>query len=374
MKRIHSIDMIRGLCLFIMVLYHSVDWWIVVPDRWIIALLVPILGPLFFTGFLFVSGFSAITVYRSGVNKAKTSSSVTITQIKSVYIMRALLLLVTALIYNTVIALAIHNFTWIWAWNVLQTISISLLLAWPLLRTSMYFRTGLGIGLLVLNDLLSPFLLSYRGQFNIYGVLYHILYNPIEQFTILAYFAMFIFGTVVGDFIFDFNIIKDEEERKKKLKGVVLRTLFIVGVLSTIFGITYRFYDFLDRQTISSLFYSLGAILLLFAVLLYLEEFEKIKPKKSYRFFFYYSYYSFSIYIVHDILYPLFYQQLNVIIIWFVCIGILTLFTLLLRFLHKRVGSKASLKAQIGFLSLIILNKIKQSKKLKSDLNFKSNP
>ncbi|MFX0010319.1 MAG: heparan-alpha-glucosaminide N-acetyltransferase domain-containing protein [Candidatus Hermodarchaeota archaeon] len=363
MKRIQSIDMIRGLCLFTMVLYHSVDWWIIVPDRWIIAVLVPILGPLFFTGFLFVSGFSAATVYRKGVNKAATSSNVTIAQIKSVYIMRALLLLVAALLYNTVIAIVINDLTWIWAWNVLQTIAISLLLALPLLRTPMYFRIGLGIGLLILNDVLSPFLLSYRGQLNIYGVLFHILYNPIEQFTIIAYFAMFIFGTVVGDFIFDFNIIIDKEERTKKLNGVVLRTLLIVGILSTIFGITYRFYDFLDRRSISSLIYSIGTILILFAVLLYLEEFEKIKPKKSYRFFFYYSYYSFSIYIAHDILYPLFYRQLNVIIVWFVCIGILTLFTLLLRFLYNRVRSKASLKAQIGFLSLIILNKIDQKRK-----------
>jgi uncharacterized membrane protein len=368
MKRIHSIDMIRGLCLFTMVLYHSVDWWIVKPDRWIIALLVPILGPLFFTGFLFVSGFSAATVYRKGINKSATSSSLTITQIKSVYILRALLLLAAALIYNTVIALAIKDLTWIWAWNVLQTIAISLLLAWPLLRTPMYFRIGLGIGLLVLNDVLSPFLLSYRGQLNIYGVLFYILYHPIEQFTILAYFAMFIIGTVVGDFLFDFNKIIDEDERKKKLKGVVLRTILIVGILSTIFGITYRFHDFLDRRTISSLFYSIGTILILLAVLLYFEEFEKIKPKKSYRFFFYYSYYSFSIYITHDILYPLFYRHLNVIIIWFVCIGILTLFTLLLRFLYKRVGSKASLKAQIGFLSLIILNKIEQKMEKKLEI------
>jgi len=223
-------------------------------------------------------------------------------------------------------------------------------------------RIGLVIGLFVVNEFLSPFLLTYSGQLNIYGVLFHIFYHPIEAFSILPYFAIFIIGTVVGDFFFNFNIIKDSEERKETIKRMFIRPILIIGVIFTSFGIIYRFYDFIYRRTLSAMFYSLGVVLTLLAILLYLEEFEKINSKKRYRFFFYFSFYSFTIYIAHDLLYPIFYRQLNAINIWIVVIGIIVLITFLLKVMHKKLGIKASLKAQLGILSLIIVNKIEQRK------------
>lgn len=362
MKRVKSIDMIRGFCIFLMLLYHTIDWWILVPDRWIIVILFSFLGSIGFSGFLFVSGFSAVTAYISNKKKTESSTGITMTQVRKLYMVRALLLLATAFLYNIVISLSVGDFRWLWAWNVLQTISVSLLLVWPLFRTPMYLRVGLVIGLLVLNDRLSPFLLSYEGQLNVYGVLFQILYHPIESYTIIPYFAMFIFGTVVGSFFFEFNIIKDQKERKEKIKSVFIKTIVLFGIASISFGIIFRFYEFLIRVTLSAFFYSMGMILFIFAVLLYLEEFEKIKPKKSYRFFFYLSYYSFTIYIVHNVLYPIFYQQLNVIIVWFAFIGEMILITLLLKVIYDKLGSKASLKAQLGILSLVIIKHVEQKK------------
>ncbi len=362
MKRVQSIDMIRGFCIFLMVLGHLLDWWIIISDRWLIFYLFSFLASIAATGFLLVSGFSAAIAYKSRTRKAETSTDITMTQARNIYFTRALLILATGLIYNTAIALAMNDLRWIWAWNVLQTISISLLLAWPFLSTPKYLRIGLGIGLLVVNELLSPFLLTYSDQMNIYGVLFYIFYNPIEQFTILSYFAIFIIGTVVGDFLFNINIIKDQEERKNTIKRVFIRTILIVGLIFTSFGIIYRFYDFIYRRTLSAMFYSIGVVLILFSVLLYLEEFEKIRPKKRYRFFFYFSYYSFTIYLAHDLLYSIFYRQLNAINIWFAVIGIIILITLLLKVMYKKLGIKVSLKTQLGILSLIIVKKIEQRK------------
>ena len=362
MKRVQSIDMIRGFCIFLMVLGHLLDWWIINSDRWLIFYVFSFLASIAATGFLFVSGFSAIIAYKSRAKKAETSTDIGMTHTKNIYIIRALLLLAISLIYNTAIALTLNDLRWIWAWNVLQTISISLLLAWPLLRTPKYLRIGLGIGLLVMNELFSPFLLAYSGQLNIYGVLFHIFYHPIEAFTILTYFAIFIIGTVVGDFFFNFTIIKESEERKESIKHIFIRTILIIGIIFTLFGIIYRFYDFFYRRTLSAMFYSLGVVLILLAILLYLEEFEKIKPKKRYRFFFYFSFYSFTIYIAHDLLYFIFYRQLNAINIWLAVIGTFILIIFLLKVMHKKLGIKGSLKAQLGILSLIIANKIEQRK------------
>ena len=368
MKRIQSIDMVRGFCIFLMVLGHTLDWWILWDERWLINFLFSILAPIAATGFLFVSGLSAAIAYKSSVRKAKTSSDTTMSQARNIYIIRALLLLAIGLIYNTIVAVGVsfeknsNEMKWIWAWNALQTISLSALMAWPLLRSSKSLRLFLGIGLLVANDLLLSFLLPYENQLNIYGVLFHIFYHPLEAFTILPYFAIFIIGTVVGDFFFDINSIKDQEERKNAIKRVFLRTILLVGIIFTAFGIIYRYSDFLTRETISSMFYSIGAVLIMLAVLIYLEEFEKINPKKRYRFFFYYSFYSFTVYIAHDPLYLLFYQQLNQFVVWGAAIILFVLLTLLLRILYKKVGSKASLKTQLGILSLMIAKRIEQRK------------
>ncbi|MHA1487606.1 MAG: acyltransferase family protein, partial [Promethearchaeota archaeon] len=304
MKRVKSIDMIRGFCIFLMVLGHLLDWWIINSDRWLVHYIYSFLASIAATGFLFVSGFSTTIAFKSRAKKVEISPNTGMTHARNIYIIRALLLLSISLIYNTAIALTLNDLRWIWAWNVLQTISISLLLAWPLLRTPKYLRIGLGIGLLVVNELFSPFLLAYSGQLNIYGVLFHIFYHPIEA-------TIFIIGTVVGDFFFKFTSIRESEERKQAIKRVFIRTILLIGILFTSFGIIYRFNDFINRRTLSATFYSLGVVLILLAILLYLEEFEKIKPKKRYRFFFYFSFYSFTVYLTHDPLYFIFYNQLN---------------------------------------------------------------
>lgn len=369
MKRINSIDMMRGFFIVLMVMYHLLDWWLIRPDRWMIHFLFSFLGSFAFSGFLFVSGFSAATAYKRRAKKAASSPDITMAQARNLYLIRALLFLAIGLIYNTAIAIAKIDIKWIWSWFILQTIPVSLLLAWPLLRTPKYLRIGLGIGLLIVNELLSPFahfyLLSYSGPLNIFSVFFYIFYHPVESYTIFSYFAMFLFGTVVGDFFYDVNNIKDQEERKNSIKRVFLRTILITGIISTIFGITYRFYDVIDRLTLSAMFYSIGTVLILLAILLYLEEFEKIKPKKRYRFFFYFSYYSFTVYLAHDPLLFLFYKQLTVQIFWFVFIGVMILLTLLLKVLHKKVGRYVSLKALIGILSLLIVRRIGQKKSKK---------
>lgn len=369
MKRINSIDVMRGLFIFLMVLYHLLDWWLIDPDRWIIVILFSFLGSFAFSGFLFVSGFSAAIAYKSRAKKVESSPDISMTHARNIYLLRALLLYVIGLGYNIAIAIARFDIKWVWSWFILQTIPISLLLAWPLFRIKKYLRIALGIGLLVANELLSPFahfyLLSYTGPPNFFSVFFYIFYHPVEAYTIFSYFAMFIFGTVIGDFFFDINIIESPEERKNSIKRVFLKTILIAGIISTAFGMVYRFHEFLYRLTISAMFYSIGTVLLVLAFLLYLEEFKQIRTKKSYRFFFFFSYYSFTIYLGHDPLLFLFYKQLTVQIFWFIFIGVIVLLVILLRFLHKKVGPYASLKAVLGIIGLTILNKIEQRKNRK---------
>ena len=186
MKRINSIDVMRGLFIFLMVMYHLLDWWLINPDRWIIHILFSFLGSFAFSGFLFVSGFSAAMAYKSRAKKAETSPDISMTRARNLYLVRALLLYVIGLGYNIAIAVARFDIKWVWSWFILQTIPISLILAWPLFRIKKYLRIVLGIGLLVMNELLTPFAhyyfppptygWTYTGPINFYSVFFlHIL-------------------------------------------------------------------------------------------------------------------------------------------------------------------------------------------------------
>ena len=363
MKRIKSVDTIRGLCMLLMITGHLIDWWIKLEDRWLINILFAFLAPIAATGFMFISGFSAIFSYKRKVANIEDSNGLTMRKVKNIYLIRASLLLIVALLYNTAIAFGIKDLTWIWAWNVLQTIAISFLLGWFFLNTSKSFRILIGVVLLVGNQFISPFLLLYEGQTNIYGLLFYILFHPIEQFTILSYFSIFLLGTVVGDSFFDVNKISDQEERKRAIKHVFITPLLLIGIISVSFGFIFRFPDVISRRTFSSLVFSIGFFLILLSILLFNEEFEIVKTNKSYRFFFYYSFYSFTIYLAHDSLFFLFFGQLNALTIWIALVGTMFVITLLLKGIYKRWGRKASLKTQLAILSLIILNKIEQKER-----------
>ncbi len=360
MKRIKSVDTIRGLCILLMILGHLLDWWVRPEDRWLVHMLFAFLAPIAATGFMFISGFSAILSYKRKVSNIEDSNGLTMRKVKNIYLMRASLLLIVALLYNTVIAFGINDLTWIWAWNVLQTIAISLLLGWFFLNTSKTLRILVGIVLLVGNQFISILLLPYDGQTNLYGLLFYILFHPLEQFTILSYFSIFLIGTVVGDSFIKVNNIIDQEKRKHAIKYVFITPLLLIGIFLVSFGFIFRFPDIVYRRTFSSLVFSIGFFLIFLSILIFNEEFEIIKPKKSYRFLYYYSFYSFTIYLAHDPLYFLFFNQLNALTVWIALVGTIIVITLLLKGIYKKWGRKASLKTQLSILSLILLSKIEQ--------------
>jgi uncharacterized membrane protein len=358
MKRIKSIDAIRGFCIFLMILGHLLDWWLKYEDQWLKVIFFALLEPLAASGFLFVSGFSTTLSYKSRVIKAENSNGLTMRKIKNEYFIRALLILIIALIYNTFIAFPRNDLTLIWSWNVLQTIAVSLLLTWPLLKTSKTFRIVLGIVLLVADQCILRLLTSYMGQPNMYGLFYYILFNPIEQFIILSFFSVFLIGTVVGDVFFEINKINNQEARKHAIKYVFIKFSLLIGIILMIFGAIFSFPDFFFHGTFSSMLYSIGTVLVLLSILLFNEEFEIVKTKKSYRFFYYFSFYSFTIYLAHNPLYFLFFRQLNALTIWIALVGVFIFLTLLLKGIYKKWGRNASLKVVISILSSKLANKL----------------
>ncbi|MFX0139490.1 MAG: heparan-alpha-glucosaminide N-acetyltransferase domain-containing protein [Candidatus Hodarchaeota archaeon] len=361
-KRFKSIDFLRGFYIFMMVLVHLCDWWLVFEANWFKDIVHIIIEPIGATGFLFISGVSAALSYKSNQLNLKDSNEINWKTIKNIYFFRAFLILLIALIYNIILIFRFGDISDIWNWNVLQAIAISLILVWPLLKTSKTVKIIVGIVLLLIDQLILAFLRNFKGVFNLYGILFHILYNPLDQFTIISFFTMFLFGSVVGDIVFDITLLDDKKERGIMVKNNFLIGTLILGSILVPFGVLFQFPAFFLRNTFPSFIYSIGVILVAFSLLISIEEFGIIKTKKNYNIMFFYSFYSFTVYLGHNLLYFLFFDQLDAVTFWIPIIITMSTLTLLLRTMYIKVGPKLSLKTGIAVLSFIIASKINRNK------------
>lgn len=355
MKRFKSIDFLRGIHVFLMIVLHYSEWWLRPEDDLLRQWLFAIFEPIGATGFLFISGVSASLSYKS--SKKKLTNSLDWHKVKKIYLLRGSILLFIALIYNLIVSFRFGDISDIWSWNVLQTIAVSLIIVWPLLKVSKTVRLIVGIFFIIMNQALLIFLSPFENQLNFYGLIFHLLYNPLQQFTILSFFPFFVFGTVIGDIIFEISALQDENERKSAIKDIFLKSVLILGSGLIVIGVLYQFPYFVKRNTFPSLIYSIGVILVLFSLLITIEEFNLIRVKKNYNFFFFYSYYSFTVYLGHNILFFLFFNQLNAISFWIPIILTMTFITVLIRITFKKLGPKASLKMGISALSYILVTK-----------------
>jgi hypothetical protein len=350
-----------------MVLGHVWAWWLRSEDFWLIHIIALFLEDFLAGGFLITAGVSATLSFKSGIIKAEKSSEYSKAQVKNEYKFRALLILGLALTYNSAVAIGTLNPLNIWKWFIPLTIAISLFLYYPLLKASIWLKILIAIVIWITNYCLVSFLSPFRGEISVFGAVFHILYHSLDLHPLLFYFSYFLIGTVMGDILFGLYKIENQQERRAALNRRLVYPSLIIGLCLTTIGIFYLFPDFLIHSAVSKLLYSLGLNLLVIPILLTLEEYEIVKPKKSYRFFQYFSYYSLTVYIGHNPLYFLFFRQLTVFSIWFVFAGTIFFIVLLLRtFYDSNWRNIISIKVQIGKLAVKMAKRVEERNNMKN--------
>jgi uncharacterized membrane protein len=381
LQRIRSIDIFRGLCMTWMILNHLIAWWLNTDYMWIHTMAIMIIDPIGASGFLFISGVSIAISYRRRLNQAKVSENYNYRMLRTSYFFRATFIFLIAIFYNIPITVWFRDIRMVWSWFVLLTAAVSLFLAWPLLKTNKLLRIFIAIVIIILQQFVILWLAPYEGSSNIYGKLFHLLYNPSDQDPILTFFPFFLIGTVIGDMMYDitYGRNKDNDNQNFQFKKKPILYVVIIGIILIISGVLLSFLDFLtittffgtflERQSFSWIIYSLGIDLVLLSILLFIEYSRILKIKKSYKFIFYFSYYSLTIYLAHNIFFFLFFNQLNlfafniVAVIMFISIGVL------LRAIYNRWEEKVSIKAIVGKVSLYLTLKIEERIKKSENLN-----
>ncbi|MBY9008840.1 MAG: hypothetical protein KGD74_03130 [Candidatus Lokiarchaeota archaeon] len=357
MKRLRSIDIFRGICIFYMTWGHMINWWISQGDFWLYEIIWNLGAPIGGGGFLLVSGMSASISFKRNQLKAQGSQEFSMKRARNAYMVRCFLIFLISLVWNFFGTLFM-GLPGIWVWFVLQAIAISLFMAWPFLKTSRIFRISMCFVFWIGNEFVFYWLAPYSDTQNVLGYLFYFLYNTPNQNVILGYFPFLLLGTVFGDIFFESNTISNQIERKLFLKKKIFKTGLLFGVFLVTFGLLYKFPDFSNKSTFASRMFIVGVQLILIAFLVYIKEIRELNFQKRYRFFEIYSFYSFTLFLAHHLFYFLFPPVFNFINIWYVIIPILIAWTFLFRFIYIKLDKKASIKFLLNKTAVYLADRI----------------
>ncbi|MBY9012551.1 MAG: DUF1624 domain-containing protein [Candidatus Lokiarchaeota archaeon] len=362
MIRLKSIDNFRGIAIIAMIWLHLSEWTLSGDSRSFLNI------PLFVTqyGFLvsyqFISGVSRFLYYKTGESLIESSEPVNNLRIKREFLVRGIILLFVALIYNSVVAISTGRPSEIWSWFALLAIAFSLIMVTPLLDTSKRTRGFLGIIFIVLNFTLLAFLYDFKDQTNLFGFLYHLLFYPVGLHPILSSFAVFLIGTVVGEIIYEVYCKDVNKSRMSILKKRLIIPSIIIGAIIITFIAIANSFLFLNIPSFYGIFSTIGVCFVSFSLFVLIEEYEIFKPKKNYKFLFYFSYYSLTIYLVHNLLYFVFYKSLSALASSIYIGLVIVSIGLFLKFIFPKVGASLSIKKLISKLSSRIVLKIEKTR------------
>ena len=355
MQRIKSIDSFRGFIIALMVWSHACDWWLNSSSHWFFQVSYLFIDRTFGPGFLFISGISTALNVKNKFSKLNTTQEFNKKVIKYEYFLRALLILAVALIYNSFVALLFNDFLNVWKWFVLLTLSISLIVSWPMLQKSKTLKIFIAITIWILNYYVFSFLSLYENQNNTNGLFFYIFYNSTNLEPILACFGFFLIGTVIGDFLIERKMII----KKSKLDNNKFFPLLISGLSLIAIGILFDYPSSFSVTSFSWIVFTLGVNISTLSIFVFFEEYVKFQHKKNYWFLYYFSYYSLTIYLAHSILYYLFLNMLNIVSFFFTIIPILMGIGLIFRMIHKtKLRRDLSIKSQIGKISSILAKRL----------------
>ncbi len=370
MERIKSVDIFRGICILNFMLVHYLVGWLPLDQLWAFDTYWIYFDMMGSSAFLFISGIGIMLFYKTKMQKVEKSTDFYDKSIlRNEYLLRGIFILMISFIWNLAQAIFFYDATWLWRWDIIQAIAMSILIAWPLLKLSKRTRILFYCLFMILHYFLYELLMFYQGQLSVFGGIYYFLYNQkmSAENPLLPSLSIFLIGTVIGDLFFEISHKENEIEKKKSIKNNILLKSMIAGVLLIIFGIIFNYPDFIHNRSYSWWFYVLGWDIIIISLLYSIEKLLFSKYTKRHRFLYYFSYYSLTVFITHDFLGFVFYQSLSIYnTYWIVLILTYIVFGILLKVAYDRVGWKLSIKSIIGrgstHIALKINEKYPQSK------------
>jgi len=365
MRRIKSVDAFRGYCILAMIIWHTSYWWASPLHSWALILLRLTTEVVGAAGFLFVSGISAVLSIRRGMDKVKSDPNYSKHNFIKEYYYRSFIFFLLAVIYNAITVVYIAGLLGLWSWYILFIIGFCLLIAYPLIKLPKIVRLILAIFILLISYPVFDILESLRDTNLFWELIYHFIFFPSHEYPILPFFTNFCLGTIVGDIFYEIYSIEEVNLRKTQIKKKIVRNFALLGTIIIIASILSNIFIFqhdittwrttetmgivlgVDRSVLTLMLWVIGCDLVLFSLLTYLHEF-KFTPEWRHRFLFYFSYYSLTLYFLHDIAAPIFWNRLDIYSIWIPVAITVMVFWYISKIMYEKLGPKLSVKMNLS--------------------------
>ncbi|TXT60448.1 MAG: conserved membrane protein of unknown function [Promethearchaeota archaeon] len=354
-KRLKSIDIFRGFDIAFMIFLHMSIWGRKFGSNIYFDLIVNLIDGIGAEGFVFISGLSLCLSYRNQMLTIPGKKSLEYKKFRLMHFMRAFLLFFLGFIqYNLLLTITWGSLEYLWVWNIFQTLAFCMWMIWPLLKANKIIKIGSAIIFLGLYQLL--LMLTNQN-----GPIYYILYNGFLFSPILGYFPFFIFGTLMGDIIYE-NVLQEETmiSNRAFFKKFSI-PLLILGGLTIVIIFSIDWECVLEGNSICWLIYSCGIQFVVFNILFMAEKSHYFEFKRDYRFFFYFSYYSLTVFVVHSVVFSYLIGLVSYeffLFKYFISYFALIIgFFIVLKFAYKKYGKKVSLKYWMSQLARYLVLK-----------------
>lgn len=387
-RRIHSIDFVKGFAIVFIILAHTASGWLAPDSYYLYGLmfaLLDILGPSLF---VFLSALSVIFSIKrkEGIVHPKI--------IRNRVFTRGAVMIVIGMLTNILIIEGGEIKIAIYGWNIITFIGFSQIFSYYILKIRKSRRIIIGIIIILLSPTLRAILYLGKVEGNIFLSIFHyIITSPTPHLTLLPWISIAFISTIFGEYIYE-AMNKGTEDAYIGL----FRIFFVWGIIFILTGIFAFFPDglnlaiwepgwtletpasvigglseyphlvnllyanqqsffhfpgmpnFLIRGTSANMFYNQGAALLIIAIFFYLIDIKN-KSNNITNMLKYFGKTSLSLFLVHFLFLPLFFNQFSITIFLIVSlsyVGFLGVFMYIWMKYAKGVGSPEWMMIQIG--------------------------
>ena len=350
LKRINSIDFVKGVAICLIILAHSAGAWKAPEWGWLYSIIyhyLDVFGPPLF---IFLSALSVVFSIKRKEGKMPLKT------IRNVVFIRGLSIFGIGLLYNMIAVVLLGNPTdlpfpfSLWSWTILVFIGFAQIITYYVLKLTRGARIFIGLVLIFITYPIYPFLETNSAN-PIINIIHYIVISPFPHNPLIPYVSICFFSSVFGELF-----VEAMELESKEAKLDTFQTFVKYGSLFVIIGIFLTVIDpnpfrwdivqfplFVCRSNPSNMFYSIGKALLILGVSYYYIDIQ-YKENLVIDVMIFYGQVSLTLFFLGYLGLTLYFQFLHAFNIWFLWIGYNGFLGFFMYFWNKFYDGKYSLE------------------------------
>jgi Heparan-alpha-glucosaminide N-acetyltransferase, catalytic len=197
--RLYSLDILRGISMFLMLLAHAMTYW---PDEnsfWVMPIYFIILNISGTSQFTYVAGLGLSFSWLQYRAKGMSEKEIYQKSMSRTYVM-----IIVSIGYNFVATIVRGTgLAGLWCWNILQCIAFCRLIGTFLMALQRKMRFFIAIALVFLTGIITWWMVPLYATNIPAKLVFYLFYNPMHGDGFLVFFPFFLMGTVLGEIVFE---------------------------------------------------------------------------------------------------------------------------------------------------------------------------